>query len=110
MSGNTCLSKAYPQSEAILKLKNQLSGTTTDEGQELLCPSQYRIPLGTEVHEQMSLFGGLSEERPSVLKTPSKLGTHFSTQCSGVERSVNRTQDLWCGRTIHYHSTLFGEK
>ncbi|GFW78488.1 hypothetical protein TNCV_5110291 [Trichonephila clavipes] len=23
---------------------------------------------------------------------------------------VNRTPDLWCGSTIHYHSTLFGEK
>ncbi|GFW97359.1 hypothetical protein TNCV_3091971 [Trichonephila clavipes] len=28
----------------------------------------------------------LSEERPSVFKTPSKLGTHSSTQCSGDER------------------------
>ncbi|GFV36622.1 hypothetical protein TNCV_104431 [Trichonephila clavipes] len=34
----------------------------------------------------MSRFGGLSEERPSVFKTPSKLGTHLSTQCSGDER------------------------
>ncbi|GFT54209.1 hypothetical protein TNCV_2467221 [Trichonephila clavipes] len=38
------------------------------------------------VHEQMSRFGGLSEERPSVFKTRSKLGTHLSTQCSGDER------------------------
>ncbi|GFW13005.1 uncharacterized protein TNCV_3329371 [Trichonephila clavipes] len=41
---------------------------------------------GILVHEQMSRFGGLSEERPSVFKTPSKLGTHLSTQCSGDER------------------------
>ncbi|GFW89607.1 hypothetical protein TNCV_1024911 [Trichonephila clavipes] len=34
----------------------------------------------------MSRFGGLSEERPSVFKTPSKLGTHLSIQCSGDER------------------------
>ncbi|GFU69165.1 integrase catalytic domain-containing protein [Trichonephila clavipes] len=34
----------------------------------------------------MSRFGGLSEERPSVFKTRSKLGTHLSTQCSGDER------------------------
>ncbi|GFV31208.1 hypothetical protein TNCV_4315331 [Trichonephila clavipes] len=33
----------------------------------------------------MSRFGGLSEERPSVFKTRSKLGTHLSTQCSGDE-------------------------
>ncbi|GFT87550.1 hypothetical protein TNCV_3759891 [Trichonephila clavipes] len=23
---------------------------------------------------------------------------------------VNRTPDLWCGSTIHYHSILFGEE
>ncbi|GFW03350.1 integrase catalytic domain-containing protein [Trichonephila clavipes] len=34
----------------------------------------------------MSRFGGLSEERPSVFKTRSKLGTHLSTQCSGDSR------------------------
>ncbi|GFW09094.1 uncharacterized protein TNCV_3081861 [Trichonephila clavipes] len=34
----------------------------------------------------MSRFGGLSEERPSVFKTQSKLGTHLSTQSSGDER------------------------
>ncbi|GFU98639.1 hypothetical protein TNCV_3654701, partial [Trichonephila clavipes] len=39
-----------------------------------------------EVHEQMSRFGGLSEERPSVFNIRSKLGTHLSTQCSGDER------------------------
>ncbi|GFX75860.1 putative RNA-directed DNA polymerase from transposon X-element [Trichonephila clavipes] len=49
----------------------------------------------------MSRFGGLSEESPSVFKTPSKLGTHLSTQCSGMKgrvdlaQTVNRTQDLW---------------
>ncbi|GFV13331.1 uncharacterized protein TNCV_4182011 [Trichonephila clavipes] len=42
--------------------------------------------MDAEVHEQMSRFGGLSEERPSVFKTRSKLGTHLSTQCSGDER------------------------
>ncbi|GFT83728.1 transposon Ty3-I Gag-Pol polyprotein [Trichonephila clavipes] len=42
--------------------------------------------LASQVHEQMSRFGGLSEERSSVFKTPSKLGTHLSTQCRGDER------------------------
>ncbi|GFX97098.1 hypothetical protein TNCV_555881 [Trichonephila clavipes] len=27
-----------------------------------------------------------------------------------LAQPVNRTQDLWCGSTIDYHSTLFGEK
>ncbi|GFW03419.1 uncharacterized protein TNCV_1739691 [Trichonephila clavipes] len=44
------------------------------------------LSLEVLVHEQMSRFGGLSEERPSVFKTRSKLGTHLSTQCSGDER------------------------
>ncbi|GFX54242.1 hypothetical protein TNCV_3823411 [Trichonephila clavipes] len=34
----------------------------------------------------MSRFGGMSEERPSVFKTRSKLGTHLSNQYSGDER------------------------
>ncbi|GFT92632.1 hypothetical protein TNCV_1481171 [Trichonephila clavipes] len=62
----------------------------------------------------MSRFGGLSEERPSVFQTRSKLGTHLSTQCSGDERQcrqpVNRTPDLWCGSTIHYHSIVFAKR
>ncbi|GFW62209.1 hypothetical protein TNCV_1686401 [Trichonephila clavipes] len=86
MSGNTCLSKGIPKVRQSSNLKLKLSGTTIHEGQELLCPSQYTRPLGAEVHAQMSRFGGLSEERPSVFKTPSKLGTHSWTQCSGDER------------------------
>ncbi|GFX50247.1 uncharacterized protein TNCV_2782691 [Trichonephila clavipes] len=64
----------------------------------------------TRVHEQMSRFGGLSEERPSVFKTRSKLSTHLSTQCSGDEgrvdlaQPVNRTPDLWCGSTTRSYS------
>ncbi|GFW32315.1 hypothetical protein TNCV_674741 [Trichonephila clavipes] len=47
---------------------------------------EHQIPQTSLVHGQMSRFGGLSEERPSVIKTRSKLGTHLSTQCSGDER------------------------
>ncbi|GFW17961.1 DUF4817 domain-containing protein [Trichonephila clavipes] len=42
----------------------------------------------------MSRFGGLSEERPLVFKTPSKLGTHLSTQCSGDEGRVDLVQPV----------------
>ncbi|GFX23334.1 hypothetical protein TNCV_4936491 [Trichonephila clavipes] len=60
------------------------------------------VTIGAEVHEQMSRFGGLSEERPSMFKTPSKLGTHLSTQgrVGGLKGRVdlalpvNRTQYL----------------
>ncbi|GFX96101.1 hypothetical protein TNCV_2289911 [Trichonephila clavipes] len=40
----------------------------------------------TDVHEQMSRSGGQFEARPSVFKSPSKLGTHLSTHCSRDER------------------------
>ncbi|GFS58955.1 hypothetical protein TNCV_68801 [Trichonephila clavipes] len=62
------------------------------EAQQSMRAGKYCAPHNTrdhwfaEVHEQMSRFGGLSEERPSVFKTRSKLGTHLSTQCSGDER------------------------
>ncbi|GFW45945.1 hypothetical protein TNCV_4496641 [Trichonephila clavipes] len=48
--------------------------------------NRHRRDVQIKVHEQMSRFGGLSEERPSVFKTRSKLGTHLSTQCTGDER------------------------
>ncbi|GFX29326.1 hypothetical protein TNCV_3218601 [Trichonephila clavipes] len=41
-------------------------GATADEGQGLLCPSQYTWLLGAEVHEQMSRSGGQSEAKPPV--------------------------------------------
>ncbi|GFX14594.1 hypothetical protein TNCV_4015921 [Trichonephila clavipes] len=44
----------------------------------------------------MSRFGGLSEERPSVFKTRSKLGTHLSTQCSGDEKQSRPCAALPC--------------
>ncbi|GFX53378.1 uncharacterized protein TNCV_2946171 [Trichonephila clavipes] len=83
---DVCVNMGIPKVRQSSNLRLKLSGTTIHEGQELLCPSYYTRPLGAELHEQMSRFGGLSEERPLLFKTPSKLGTHFSTQCSGDER------------------------
>ncbi|GFU54050.1 hypothetical protein TNCV_3313231 [Trichonephila clavipes] len=51
-------------------------------------------------------FGGLSDERPSVFKTQSKLVTHLSTQCSGDERQSRpfpSTQT--CGGEARYTTT-----
>ncbi|GFV87201.1 hypothetical protein TNCV_5114191 [Trichonephila clavipes] len=54
----------------------------------------------------MSRFGGLSEERPSVFKTLSKLGTHLSTQCNGDERQSTLPSPLiepkTCGVEARY--------
>ncbi|GFS52281.1 hypothetical protein TNCV_4850101 [Trichonephila clavipes] len=52
----------------------------------------------------MSRFGGLSEERPSVFKTRSKLGTHFSTQCSGDERQSRPCAARRKIREVHFRS------
>ncbi|GFY07934.1 hypothetical protein TNCV_2579661 [Trichonephila clavipes] len=58
----------------------------------------------------MSRFGGLSEERPSVFKTRSMLGTHLSTQCSGDERQSRPCAALLiepqtCGVKARYTTT-----
>ncbi|GFU12175.1 retrovirus-related Pol polyprotein from transposon opus [Trichonephila clavipes] len=59
----------------------------------------------------MSRFGGLSEQRPSVIKTRSKLGTHLSTQCSGDERQSRHLcsplrEPQTCGVEARYTTTL----
>ncbi|GFV42813.1 hypothetical protein TNCV_841671 [Trichonephila clavipes] len=55
-------------------------------------------------------LGGLSEERPSVFKTRSKLGTHLSTQCGGDERQIRPLrspliESQTCGVEALYTST-----
>ncbi|GFV63972.1 hypothetical protein TNCV_385471 [Trichonephila clavipes] len=69
-----------------LRLILKLSGATAYEGQCLMCSSQYTLPLGAEVLEQMFLSDGQSEARPQCFKSPSKLGTHLSIQSSRDER------------------------
>ncbi|GFV79076.1 hypothetical protein TNCV_2612621 [Trichonephila clavipes] len=53
----------------------------------------------------MSRFGGLSEVRPSVFKTPSKLGTHLSTHCSRDERLSQPWPARTCGVEARYATT-----
>ncbi|GFY12266.1 uncharacterized protein TNCV_283691 [Trichonephila clavipes] len=72
----------------------KLSGATAHESQGLLCPSHYTGPLGAEVHEQMSGSGGQSEARPSVFKSPSKLGTHLPTRQRNVYLYVLKFDSL----------------
>ncbi|GFW60264.1 hypothetical protein TNCV_1843451 [Trichonephila clavipes] len=55
----------------------------------------------------MSRFDGLSEERPSVFKTPSKLGTHLSTQCSGDERQSRPCPARYFRDTLGSYDNLF---
>ncbi|GFX54185.1 hypothetical protein TNCV_2338211 [Trichonephila clavipes] len=65
----------------------------------------------------MSRFGGMSEERPSVfLSSEASLVLIYRPNVAGMKgrfdlaQPVNRTPDLWCGSTIHYHSILFGNR
>ncbi|GFX94636.1 hypothetical protein TNCV_3088651 [Trichonephila clavipes] len=58
----------------------------------------------------MSRLGGLPEERPSVFKTPSKLGTHLSSQCSGDEKTESTLpssiiEPRTCGVESRYTTT-----
>ncbi|GFW93123.1 hypothetical protein TNCV_3888641 [Trichonephila clavipes] len=102
--------KGIPKVRQSSNLKLTLSGTTINEGQELLCPSQYTWSLGAEVHDQMSRLGGLSEVRPQVFKTQSKLGTHLSTYCSGDKmqsRPCRPNPLIEPGTVVWKHDTLF---
>ncbi|GFX30752.1 hypothetical protein TNCV_1181301 [Trichonephila clavipes] len=53
---------------------------------------------------------------PSVLRTHASLVLIYRPNVAEMKgrvdlaQPVNRTPDLWCGSTIYYHSTLFGEK
>ncbi|GFW13953.1 hypothetical protein TNCV_4700881 [Trichonephila clavipes] len=81
------------------------------------CAHHNTGPLDAEVHEQMSRFGGLSEERDlQCLRPEASLVLIYRPNVAGMKgrvdlaQPVNRTPDLWCGSTIHFHSILFGEK
>ncbi|GFV38143.1 hypothetical protein TNCV_709661 [Trichonephila clavipes] len=61
----------------------------------------------------MSRFGGLSEERDlQCLRPEASLVLIYRPNVAEMKgrvdlaQPVNGTQDLWCGSTIHYHSTL----
>ncbi|GFV01853.1 hypothetical protein TNCV_3397151 [Trichonephila clavipes] len=87
MSGNTCLSKGYPQSES-----NPQTEDSNSEAQQSMRARNYCAHHNTRDHWTLRCMNRCPdlvvclEERPSVFKTRSKLGTHLSTQCSGDER------------------------
>ncbi|GFT49004.1 hypothetical protein TNCV_3874731 [Trichonephila clavipes] len=75
--------KGIPKVRQSSNLKLKLSGTTIQEGQELLYPSQYKRPLGAEVQEEMSRFAECPKRDLPVFKTPRNLSTHLSTNAAG---------------------------
>ncbi|GFW44233.1 hypothetical protein TNCV_1746621 [Trichonephila clavipes] len=82
----TCGLERFPSARNDTFVDCELCSYTGDGTLLLQLSDQSSTSEVVQVHEQMSRFGGLSEERPSVFKTPFKLGTHLSTQCSGDER------------------------
>ncbi|GFX09503.1 hypothetical protein TNCV_4698891 [Trichonephila clavipes] len=76
-------------------LKLNLSDTKAHEVQELLCPSQYKRLLGTEVHEQMSQLGGLSEVKPPVFLRPqASLVLIYRPTAAGMKVRVDLAQPV----------------
>ncbi|GFT27315.1 hypothetical protein TNCV_5140861 [Trichonephila clavipes] len=69
-------------------------------------PAMIRYPD----HWATAAPGGQSEAKPSVFKSPNKLGTHLSIHYSRDERlsgpfpAREWNLDLWCGSAIRYHS------
>ncbi|GFT45169.1 hypothetical protein TNCV_4497031 [Trichonephila clavipes] len=64
----------------------------------------------------MSRFGGLSERDLQCLRPEASLVLIYRPNVADERQEstlpcspVNRTPDLWCGSTIHFHSILFGE-
>ncbi|GFW82119.1 hypothetical protein TNCV_1170281 [Trichonephila clavipes] len=63
----------------------------------------------------MSRFGGLSGDL-QCLRPEASLVFIYRPNVAGMKgrvdlaQPVNRTPDLWCGSTIHYHSILFATR
>ncbi|GFW72913.1 hypothetical protein TNCV_830371 [Trichonephila clavipes] len=111
MSGNTCLSKGYPQSEAILKLKTQTQWHNNPRGPGTTMPIPIYVTIGRCPDLMVCLKRDLQCLRPQaslvLIYRPNVEGMKGRVD---LAQPVNRNQELWCGSTIHYHSTLFGEK
>ncbi|GFW35750.1 hypothetical protein TNCV_4435971 [Trichonephila clavipes] len=62
-----------------------------------------------EVHEQMSRFGVCLKRDLQCLRPEASLVLIYRPNVAGMKgrvdlaQPVKRTQDLWCGSTIHYH-------
>ncbi|GFW44380.1 hypothetical protein TNCV_1748091 [Trichonephila clavipes] len=73
------------------RLQNYTYSNSNSVAQQPRRTSAYCVHLSIRDHwtlrgEQMSRSGGQSEVRSSVLKSPSKLGTHLLIHCSWDER------------------------
>ncbi|GFV14663.1 hypothetical protein TNCV_2586361 [Trichonephila clavipes] len=108
MSGNTCLSKGYPQSEAILKLKTQNS-----VAQQSMRAMNYCAHPNTRDHWTLRRMNRCPDlvvclkRDLQCLRPQASLVLIYRPNVAGMKgrvdlaQPVNRTPDLWCGSTIH---------
>ncbi|GFT92414.1 hypothetical protein TNCV_3084181 [Trichonephila clavipes] len=88
MSGNSCLSKGYPQSEVILKLKTQ-----TQKHKQSMRARNYCAHHNTRDHWTLRCMNrcpgicGLSEERPSVFKPEASLVLIYRPNVAGMKKA-----------------------
>ncbi|GFV55904.1 hypothetical protein TNCV_1390201 [Trichonephila clavipes] len=114
MSGNTCLSKGYPKSEAILKLKTQTQWPSNSMRARNYCAhpnirDHWTLRCMNRCPDLMVCL----KRDLQCLRLPASLVLIYVAGMKGrvdLTQPVKRTPDMWCGSTIHYHLTLFGEK
>ncbi|GFU19338.1 hypothetical protein TNCV_3032561 [Trichonephila clavipes] len=116
MSGNTCLSKEYPQSEVALKIKIQTHTPSSMRARNYYAHPNIRDHWTLRCMNRcpelvVSLKRGLRCLRPQaslvLIYRPNAAEMKGRVD---LAQPVNITQDLWSGSSIHYHSTLFGEE
>ncbi|GFT07558.1 hypothetical protein TNCV_4045251 [Trichonephila clavipes] len=111
MSGNTCLSKGIPKMSQSSNLKLKLIGRTIHEGHPNIRDHWALRCMNRCPDLVVCLKRDLQCLRPEaslvLIYQPNVAGMKGRVD---LAQHVNRTADLWCGSTIHYHSTLFGEK
>ncbi|GFY12829.1 hypothetical protein TNCV_1958571 [Trichonephila clavipes] len=111
MSGNTCLSKGYPQSEVILKLK------TNSEAQQSMRARNYCAHHNSRDHWTLRCMNRCPDlvvclKRDLQCLRPEASLVLIYRQNVGDERQSRPLRsplieppDLWCGSTIHFHQS-----
>ncbi|GFX11523.1 hypothetical protein TNCV_5140991 [Trichonephila clavipes] len=109
MSGNTCLSKGYPQSEVILKLKTQTQWHNNQVARNYCAHHNTRDHWTLRCMNRCPDLVVCLKRDLQCLRPEASLVLIYRPNVAGMKgrvdlaQPVNRTPDLWCGSTIHYH-------
>ncbi|GFT22132.1 hypothetical protein TNCV_3271791 [Trichonephila clavipes] len=116
MSGNTCLSKG------ILKVRQFSNLISNSVAQQSMRARNYNAHSNIRDHWALRCMNRCPDlvvclkRDLQCLRPEASLVLMYRPNVAGmkgrvdVAQPVNRTPDLWCGRTIDCHSILFGEK